>query len=236
MNIIFSIVKNVDFVKEHRYSLFLNSLNNLDNDTKVVIINASGLDLHSSDKMSCEIVNVTPMNSDLNIFGSISNYLSNNKFADSDYVLLTNMENIVFTRNPFSYVKHFKKDLYFYSMNHISNETQQKRDDYSNFVKTCNYFMGNDYDSYSIGNHIYGGKVFAFKALLITLFLEVNRNSAHLITTQAVLSYIHKHFYNTFDTGMFNNQFCKIVEDQMLAESIFTNEEDSKKQYAIIIL
>ncbi len=236
MNTVFTIIKNADFIKEHKYKLFIESLKNLDNDTKVVIVNTTSLELNSLNSSSCETLNVTPMASDLNIYGAISGYINSHKISNEDFCLLVNMENVLFTRNPFLFLKHFKKDLFFYSLNHITNESSKKKIDYANFVKTCNFFMGNDYDSYSIGSHIFGGKTFAFKALLITLFLEVNRNSAHLITTEAVLSYIHKHYYNLYDLGMFNNQFCKVVENQMMAESIFSNGEESKKQYVIIKL
>lgn len=236
MNTVFTIVKNADFIKEQKYKLFVESLKHLDDDTKVVIINTTSLELNSLNSPSCEIINVTPMASDLNIYGAISGYVNGHKIANEDFCLLVNMENILFTRNPFSFLKHFKKDLFFYSLNIISNESHKKKTDYVNFIKTCNFFMGNDYDSYSIGSHIFGGKTFAFKALLITLFLEVNRNSAHLITSEAVLSYIHKHFNSLYDLGMFNNQFCKVVENQIVAESIFSNDEESKKQYVIIRL
>jgi hypothetical protein len=236
MNTIFSIVKNPSFINDNKYKLFIESLNNLDGDTKVVILNSTSLDLNLKPNSRLEVLNVTPMNSDLNIYGAISGYLSNDKTSNDGYVLVVNIEHILFTRNPFSFLKHFKKDLYFYSLNHLSNESAQRKNEYVNFVKTCNFFMGNDYDSYSVGNHIFGGKMYAFKALLVTLFLEVNRNSAHLITSQSVLSYVHKHFFNLFDITMFNNQFCKVVESQMMAESAYKNDEESKKQYVIINL
>lgn len=236
MNTVFTIIKNADFISELKYKFFVESLKHLGNDTKVVIINTTNLELNFLGSPSCEILNVTPMASDLNIYGAISGYINGNKISNDDFCLLVNMENILFTRNPFSFLKHFKKDLFFYSLKFISNESIEKKINYANFVKTCNFFMGNDFESFSIGSHIFGGKTFAFKALLVTLFLEINRNSAHLITTEAVLSYIHKHYYNLYDLGMFNNQFCKIVENQIMAESIFSNVEESKKQYVIIRL
>ena len=236
MNTVFTIIKNEDFIKEHKYKLFIESLKNLDNDTKVVIVNTTSLELNSFSSSSCEILDVTPMASDFNIYASIMEYIKSHKISNEGFCLLVNMENVLFTRNPFSFLKHFKKDLFFYSLNYIPNESSEKKTDYANFVKTCNFFMGNDYYAYSFVSDIFGGKTFAFKALLITLFLEVNRNSTHLITTEAVLSYIHKHYYNLYDLGMFNNQFCKVVENQMMAESIFSNEEDAKKQYVIISL
>jgi hypothetical protein len=236
MNTIFAIVKNPDFIKNKKYKIFIDSLKNLDSETKVVIFNSTDQEISISEKSFCNTVNVAPMASDLNLYGAISGYIRNNNFSNDDFSILVNMENVIFTRNPFSYLKHFKKDLYFYSLNHIGNESIQKKNDYTNFVKTCNFFMGNDYDSYSVGSNMFGGKNFALKALLITLFLEVNRNSAHLITTQAVLSYVHKHFNTLYELGMFNNQFCKVVENQMKAELVYSNPEDSKQQYVIMNL
>ena len=233
MNTVFSIIRNADFAKDQKHKLFLKSIANLDSNTKVVIVNSTSVEMDTLGN-KFETINVTPMGSDLNIFGAISGYLNQNKLNHDDYILVSDIENIVFTRNPFSFLKHFNKDLYFYSLKYVSNETTKKKSDYENFLKTCNYFMGNDYESFSVGSHIFAGKNQVFKALLLTLFLEVNRNSAHLITTEAVLSYIHKHLAALYNVAMFTNQFCKVVENQNMAESILEDDEQSKKQYLII--
>ncbi len=233
MNILFSVIRNPEFIKDDKYKLFLSSLKNLDANDRVVILNATSLEIKISEK-NCEVINIASMSSDLNIYGMMSGYLSQNKTNNDDYIIVCDIENVVFTRNPFSYLKYFKKDLYFYSMKYVANETTQKKLDYERFMKTCNFYLGNDFESYSVETHFFGGKSNTFKALLLTLYLEVNRNSAHLITSQAVLSYTHKHVCNLYDVTMLSNQFCKIVENQNAAESIFTSEEQSKKQYLLI--
>jgi len=233
MNTLFAIVKNLEFVEGEKYKLFFESLKNLDTNDKVVILNTTSAVIKNSSS-KCEILNITTMNSDLNIYGAMSGYLNQHKLDENDYIVVCDIENVVFTRNPFSFLKYFKKDLYFYSLSYIANETNQKKTEYENFMKTCNFYLGNDFESYSIGTHFFGGKNNIFKALILTLFLEVNRNSAHPITTQAVLSYTHKHFYNLFDVTMLSNQFCKVVENQNKAESIFSNEEQAKNQYLLL--
>lgn len=234
MNTIFVVVKNSEFLENQKYNTFLNSIERFCSDTKIIFINSTSKEMNPVS--NCEIVNVAPMNSDLNIYGTIIGLINQNKINDEDYILLADIENILFTRNPFSFLKHFNKDLYFYSLNVVSKETQKNRVDYANFVKTCNFFLGNDYESYSIGKHLMAGKCNAFKSLVLTLFLEVNRNSAHFITTQAVLSYTHKHFNNLFNVGMFTNNFCRIAESSNAAESIYSNDEESKKQYVVLNL
>ena len=233
MNTLFSVIRNAKFVQDEKYKLFLSSLKNLDVNDKVVILNTTSLEIKIPNK-NCQVINVASMNSDLNIYGTMSGYLNQNKLNEDDYVIVCDIENVVLTRNPFSYLKYFKKDLYFYGTKYVANETDQKKLEYENFMKTCNFYLGNDFDSYSLETHFFGGKSNAFKALLLTLYLEVNRNSANLITSQAVLSYTHKHFFSLYDVSMLTNQFCKIVENQNMAESIFTSEEQSKKQYLIL--
>jgi hypothetical protein len=216
-----------------KYISFINSIENLSESSKIVLINASSKEIKLNHS-NCEILNTASMASDLNIYGVISGYLNMNHMDENDYVAICNIENILFTRDPLLFLKHFDKDLYFYSLSHINNENTQIKSDYENFVKTCNFYMGNDFDSLSIGTHFFGGKLSAMKALLLTLFLNVNRNSANTITSQAVLSYVHKHFYNLFKVQMFTNQFCILVDDKNKAESILEDKELSKKQYAVI--
>jgi hypothetical protein len=233
MNIIFAVIRNPEFVINNKYTSFINSLKNLSETSKIVLINASSKEI-KLDRANIEVLNTTAMASDLNIYGAISGYLNQYQNDENDYVAICNVENILFTRDPLLFLKHFDKDLYFYSLSHINNESTQIKSDYENFVKTCNFYMGNDFDSLSIGTHFFGGKLSAMKALLLTLFLNVNRNSANTITSQAVLSYVHKHFYNLFKVQMFTNQFCMLVDDKSKAESILDDEELSKKQYAVI--
>ena len=235
MNIVFSVVRNSEFVKNKKYKSFFDSLENLNSNTNVIVINSTSEELDKKITKNHQVINNAPMGSDLNLYGSISGLLSQIKPNNDDLILLVDIENIVFTRDPFSYIQHFDKDLYFYSMNHISNESEKVKTEYIDFVKTCNFYMGNDFDSYSIGTHIFGGKCFAFKSILFSLFLNVNRNSANLLTSGAVLSYTHKHINNLYNVGMLTNQFCKVVTNQNMAESIYGNLDESKKQYAVII-
>lgn len=233
MNTIFSIIRNQNFIENKQLEVYINSLIKLDNNFKVVIVNSTPVELNLQHEQ-IETLNLGSTTSDLNIFGLIQRYLNHIQVEKNDYIIVCDVEKILFTRNPFSYLKHFDKDIYFYSTKHISNESNQKKSDFENFVKTCNYYLGNDFDAFSIESNFFAGKNQAFKALLLSLFFEVNRNSAHQITTQAVLSYVYKHFFNLFDGLMLNNQFIKIVGNYEAAESILDDELNSKKQYVLI--
>ena len=106
MNTLFAIVKNLEFVEGEKYKLFFESLKNLDTNDKVVILNTTSAVIKNSSS-KCEILNITTMNSDLNIYGAMSGYLNQHKLDENDYIVVCDIENVVFTRNPFSFLKYF---------------------------------------------------------------------------------------------------------------------------------
>ena len=234
MNTVFSIIRNAEFVKKKQYDVFVNSLKNLNSSVKVVILNSTSEELNKEDFKNCDILNISPNECDLNIYGSLLGYFGQIKFEDSDYILFTNVETTLFTRNPFDFFKHFKHDLFFYSPCHINAESEKNKVNYENYLKTCNFYLGNDFETFSIGDHFFAGKYNNFKALIFNLFMEVNRNSASIITTQAVLSYSIRHLAGIYRTNILNHNFYKKVNSIQDVSDLLENEIESRKQYMIL--
>ena len=234
MNTVLSIVRDIDFVNSKNYDVFADSLKNLGSSVRKVIFNSSSVELDKEYFSNCEIMNVAPIEGELNIYGAILGFLGQNSFEDSDYLLLTNLESTVFTRNPFDFFKHFKHDLSFYSPCHITAETEKNKINYENYLKTCNFYLGNDFDTISIGEQFFSGKYNSFKALIFNLFMEVNRNSASTITSRAVLSYNVRHLSGIYKTNILNQNFYRKVNSIQDVRNLISNDIESKKQYIIL--
>lgn len=236
MNVIFVSIKNADFFSSENFSIFKHSLSFLDKNDKVVFLNSSSEKIDRLDiDNSYEVLNITPLDCDLNLYGAVLNCLRLLESSPIDYVVMLSSENIIFTRNPFDYFKHFKKNIYFYSMSTVDKESFANRINYGNFVKTCNYFMGDEFDTLSIGEHFYAADYNTFKSLVLTLFLNVNRNSAAHIYLKPILSYVYKNLCALYKVSLLDSNFLRKCSSLSAIKDTVGNPVESKKQYVLLL-
>lgn len=236
MNVIFVTVKNGDFFSSENYSLFKQSLSHLEKNDKIVILNSTSIKIEKLEIYnSYEILDVAPLDCDLNVYGAVLNYLRLFENSPIEYVMMLSSENIFFTRNPFDYFKYFKKNIYFYSMSTVDRESVANRINYGNFVKTCNYYVGDEFNTLSIGECLYAADYNTFKSLVLFLFLNVNRNSAAHIHIKSIFSYAYKNLCTLYKVSLLDTNFIKKYSSLSAINNVVNNTIESKKQYVLLL-
>ena len=228
MNTLILILKNDSLFDQVRFEEYTNSLEKFFSQSQIFILNCTQNNFLAKNIKNLQVVNVTPLDSDLNVYSTIISILNALSKQPNNYVIISEMNNVSFERNPFSYFDHFKNDLYFCNQGHIQNESSKTKDNYSNFIKTCSYFIGNEFDCVSVGQQFFGGTYDSMKFLALLLFLETNRNSANIISSQSVLTYMLSHISALYKVKLLDNSFHKVKLNQNL------NNSDSTKPYIFI--
>jgi hypothetical protein len=228
MNTLILILKNDSLFDQLNFEEYLDSLEELFNQSQIFILNCTQINFITKNSKNVQMVNVTQLDSDLNVYSTIISILNSIAKQSNNYVIISEMNKVSFERNPFSYFDHFKNDLYFCNQGHIQNESSKTKDNYSNFVKTCSYFIGKEYDCISVGQQFFGGTYDSIKFLTLMLFLETNRNSANIINVQSVLTYMLPNISALYKVKLLDNLFYKIKLNQNL------NNSDSIKPYIFI--
>lgn len=210
MNTLILIIRNkidknhIDIVK------YFESIEKYFDKSLVFIVNCAQEDLSFIKSQNIRVVETTYLDSDSNIFAVILQVLNSISKLDNKYVIISDVNNVFFERNSFSYLEHFKNDLYLCNFGSIQAEPIHTKNRFSNFIKTCSYFLGNENAGLSIGGQFFGGTYDAIKSLSLILFLETNRNSAQIIDIQSILSYIYSYLETLYKVKFLDQTFFSV--------------------------
>lgn len=234
MNFIILFLENSKYLNTDKFKYFKKSLQNLSNDTRIIVFNSTNEILNQVDFSNCSIVNIQAGEQKfITFYHFILSNFSNISLQSDDYIFIGNMENIIFTKDLFKYFKHFKKDFYFYETGKIL--TNNCPNEYTDFLDTKNYYLNDTYNTLFIGDKFYAAKLQSFKTLLLTLFLQINSNSAVDITCKSVLSYIYPYLKQLYDISILNSNFFREFKNEEMVNKLYDENNFKISEYLILI-